>query len=254
VLPDFVIIGAQRSGTTFLYRRLLSQHPNVEPAATKEVRYFDRWKKYSRGERWYHAQFPSPTWKEGRRSITGEASPNYLFHPHAARRMAEMIPEVRLIVLLRNPVDRAYSGYHLQVRKGFESLPTFEDAIREEEARLRGERKKMLKDERYDSYDHRRFSYLARGIYVDQLIEWSRFFSRKKILILKSEDLFEHPIESLKFIWSFLDLPDWEPESLKPRKKRKYPPMNPVTRQQLHTYFKPHNERLYEYLGVDLGW
>jgi hypothetical protein len=254
MVPNFVIIGAQKCGTTFLYRRLLSQHPHVEPARKKEIHYFDLWKHYSRGGDWYRSHFPLPTRKAGRRSITGEASPYYLFHPHAARRMAEIVPRVRLIVLLRNPVDRAYSSYQHAVRKGTETLSTFEEAIELEEARLRGEKDKMLADERYDSLNYRRFSYLSRGVYVDQLMEWSRFFSSDQMLVLKSEDFFERPPDVLKLVLNFLGLPDWEPEAWGSRKKRKYPPMNLATRQRLRSYFEPYNQRLYEYLGVDFGW
>lgn len=254
VAPDFVIIGAQKCGTTFLYRRLLSQHPHVEPARKKEIHYFDLWKHYDRGGDWYRSHFPPPTWNEGRRSLTGEASPYYLFHPHAARRMAEVVPQVRLIAVLRNPVDRAYSSYQHAIRKGTESVPTFEEAVELEETRLRGERDKMLADERYDSLNLRRFSYLSRGVYADQLMEWSRFFSDAQMLVLKSENLFERTPDTLKLVLNFLDLPGWEPEARESRKERKYPPMNPDTRRRLRSYYDPHNQRLYEYLGVDFGW
>jgi Sulfotransferase domain len=254
MLPDFVIIGAQKCGTTFLYWRLLTQHPHVEPAAGKEIHYFNVWKNYNKGGNWYRSHFSPPTWKEERRSLTGEASPYYVFHPHAARRIAELVPQVRLIVLLRNPVDRAYSHYQMQVRKGVETS-TFGGAADLEEMRLRGERDKMLEDERYDSPNYRRFSYLSRGIYVDQLMEWSMFFSDDQMLVLKSEDLFERTPDTLKLVLNFLELPAWEPDAWKPREKQgKYPPMNPATRQQLCSYFEPHNQRLYEYLGVDFGW
>jgi hypothetical protein len=108
-LPDFVIIGAQKSGTTFLYD-LLTRHPYVERALTKELHYFNS--HFDKGIEWYKSQFPPPRWKDGRRIITGEATANYLFHPHASRRMAEVVPQARLIALLRNPVDRAYSHYN----------------------------------------------------------------------------------------------------------------------------------------------
>ena len=142
-LPDFFIIGAKKCGTTFLYH-LLGQHPHVEAAKKKEIHYFDH--HFSKGNDWYRSHFPPPTWKEGRRSITGESSPYYLFHPHAARRMAGVVPRARLIVLLRNPVDRAYSHYHQEAGRGHEPL-TFEEAIEAEEARLRGERDRMLEHE-----------------------------------------------------------------------------------------------------------
>jgi hypothetical protein len=248
--PDFVIIGAQKCGTTFLYD-LLSRNPHIEPAAKKEVHFFDR--RFGKGVGWYWSHFPPPTWKEGQRSITGEATPYYLFHPHAARRMAEVVPQARLIVLLRDPVDRAYSGYHHQVRAGHETLG-FEEAIETEETRLRGERARMLEDEQYASFDYQHFSYLSRGVYVDQLVQWSKFFGRDQMLVLKSEDLFDQVPHTLQSVLEFLCLPSWRPETSEPRLKGSYPPMNSDTRQRLRNYFEPHNQRLYEYLGVDLGW
>jgi hypothetical protein len=249
-LPDFVIIGAQKCGTAFLYH-LLTQHPHVEPAVTKELHFFD--KHFGEGLEWYRECFPRPSWKEEWKSITGEKCPYYMFHPHAAGRMARVVPNIRLIALLRNPVDRAYSGYHHSVRKGCEPL-TFEEAIESEETRLRSETNKMLEDERYVSFNHQHFSYLSRGIYVDQLLRWSTFFSKEQLLVLKSEDLFERPQETLKVVLNFLDLPEWEPEAREGDKKYRYPKMNPATRRRLEEYFEPHNRRLYDYLGVDLGW
>jgi len=108
-LPDFVIIGAPKCGTTILYH-LLTKHPHVEPAAFKEPHYFDRL--FDKGTEWYRQCFPPSRQKDGQRTITGEATPGYLFHPHAPKRMARVIPEARLIALLRNPVDRTYSDYH----------------------------------------------------------------------------------------------------------------------------------------------
>jgi hypothetical protein len=250
-LPDFVIIGAQKSGTTSLYH-LLARHPYVEPAATKELHYFDGL--LGEGVEWYRRCFPAPRWKDGRRTITGEATPYYLFHPHAARRMAEVIPQARLIALLRNPVDRAYSHYHQVAKRGFEPLG-FEDAIEAEEERLRVEKARMLEDEHYASFSYQRFSYLSRGIYVDQLLHWSKYFSDEQMLVLKSEDFFERTPETLKLVLDFLRLPEWEPESPEVRKRGEYQQqMNPATRKRLEEFFEPHNHRLYEYLGRDFGW
>lgn len=249
-MPDFVIIGAQKCGTTFLYN-LLARHPHVEPATKKEIHYFDH--RSGKGPRWYRSHFPLPARKEGRRTITGESTPYYLFHPHAARRMARVVPEARLIAVLRNPADRAYSHYHQEASRGHEPL-TFEEAIEAEEERLRGEVERMLEDEHYVSFNHQNFSYLSRGIYADQLMRWSEFFGDEQMLVLKSEDLFERTSDALESVLGFLGLPGWSPEALEPCLKGSYPPMNPSTRRRLRDYFEPHNRRLYEYLGVDFGW
>lgn len=191
--------------------------------------------------------------------ITGEASPYYLFHPHAARRAANTVPKAKLISLLRNPVDRAYSDYKHKAREGRDPL-SFEEAIEAEEGRLRGEREKMLADESYLSPNHRKFSYLSRGIYVDQLMEWREYFDQDQMLVLNSEAFFADPLESLGPILDFLGLPSWEPEpqsiraNSNTRHEGTYGRMSPGIRRRLEAYFEPHNRRLYDYLDVDFGW
>jgi hypothetical protein len=235
-LPNFVVIGGRKCGTTFLYH-LLTQHPRVEPAAGKEVHFFNR--SFDEGIEWYRRCFPTPRWKDGRRSITGEATPEYLTHPLAPKRMAEVIPQARLIALLRNPVDRAYSDYEQVVRLGRETRP-LEEAMG------------------YASLDDARSGYLSRGIYVDHLLRWFEFFNDEHMLVLKSEDFFERPVNTLQGVLNFLDLPEWEPKVWELRYKRnkgKYKQeIDPATRQRLEEYFEPHNRRLYEYLGIDFGW
>ncbi len=249
-LPDFLIIGAQKCGTTFLYH-LLCQHPYVEPAATKEVHFFDT--NFNKGVEWYRSRFSPPTQKDGRKILTGESSPYYIYHPHAARRAAQVVPGTRLIALLRNPVDRAYSDYNHKAREGRDSL-SFEEAIAAEEERLRGEKEKMLADESYASPSYRKFSYLSRGVYADQLKEWRGYFDEEQLLVLKSEDFFENPQASFEHVLGFLGLPHWETGVEGERNEGEYEQMNPATRQRLEDYFEPHNERLYDFLGVDFGW
>jgi hypothetical protein len=254
-LPDFLIIGTEKGGTTFLYWTLC-QHPYVEPATGKELHFFDtdKWSKKSVG--WYRSQFPAPAWRDGQRVITGEASPYYLFYPHSARRVAETIPQAKLIALLRNPVDRAYSAYNRQVRSRRESLD-FEEALAEEEKRTAGELEKMLSDERYYSSSIRRYAYRSRGIYVDQLQRWHKYFAPNQLLVLKSEDLFADPIGTVESVHEFLNLPKRDMNitlATEKRNRRTFQPMAPATRQRLEQFFEPHNQRLYEYLGVDFGW
>jgi Sulfotransferase domain len=232
-LPDFVIIGAQKGGTSFLYY-LLTRHPLVEPAARKELHFFDKPERFESGAQWYRRCFPQSGWKDGQRSITGEATPSYLFDPPVAKRMAEVVPQARLIALLRNPVDRAYSHYQMQVKRGTELSP-FEEAIEQQHT-----------------------SYVSRGIYVDQLLRWFEFFGKEQMLILKSEDFFERPVETLKVVLTFLDLPDWQPDASDLQQRRHTgaytQKMDPSTRRRLEAYFEPYNKRLYECLDVDFGW
>src|SRR5437588_2037479 len=148
LLPDFLIIGGQRCGTTSLYYYLIN-YPGISPACTKEVHFFDV--NFEKGPGWYRAQFPTVIGKSYAKYarkhslITGEASPYYLFHPHAPRRISALIPKVKLIALLRNPVDRAFSQHWLEVQSGYETL-SFKEAIESEQERLAGEWEKMLED------------------------------------------------------------------------------------------------------------
>ena len=249
-LPDFLIIGEKKCGTSFFYY-LLTQHPSVEPAAKKELHFFDTLFDTENVE-WYRQCFPPPSWKDGRRTITGEATP-YMSHPLAPQRVAGVIPEARLIALLRNPVDRAYSDYQMVARKGREPR-TFEEAVgAAEEALLPGEEGEARAD-----LGDARHGYLSRGIYVDRLLRWSEFFSKEQMLVLKSEDFFDSPHETLKTALEFLGLPEWEPEASKLGKKRNAGSyeegIDPTTRRRLEEYFEPHNQRLYDFLGVDFGW
>jgi len=262
LLPDFLIIGTQRGGTTSLYNYLVAR-PCVGPAFVKELHFFD--KNFHKGSSWYRAHFPTSIQKYYTEIIhrevfvTGEASASYLFHPHVPKRVSEVIPQVKLIVLLRNPIDRAYSQYYLEIELRRETLP-FEVAIEREEQRIGREWEKVLKDERYVSFDFSRYSYLARGIYVDQLRTWMSFFPREQFLIFSSEDLYADPTAALEETSKFLNLPELD---LQERKKKyklhnyvntPYPKMDAATRKRLIEYFEPHNARLYELLGVNFGW
>ena len=265
-LPDFAIIGARKAGTTFLYN-LLIRHPLVQPAAVKEVHYFDNLIEEEDAE-WYRQCFPRPRYEDGRRTITGEATPDYLAHLLAPERMARLVPEARLIALLRNPVERAYSDYQHVVRRSQEPLP-FEEAIRLEEAAIRGGKSQPFRNRSgkrrgateegvgVDLGDHR--GYLSRGIYVDQLLRWRRFFPEERMLVLKSEELFARTPEVLKPVLDFLTLPEWELEARgRTRQKRNEGDyerrIDPTTREWLERFFEPHNQRLYEYLEVNFGW
>ena len=250
-LPDFVIIGAHKCGTTSLYH-LLTGHPDVEPAAAKELQFFDN--HFGKGIEWYRRCFPRTEREDGRRVLTGEATPYYLFHPRVPERMAGVIPHTRLISLLRDPVDRAYSNYHHHRRIGGESR-TFEEAVEAETTRLLDGENVTPEHGDGTGVDGKRTNYLAKGIYVDQLLRWSEFFDDGQMLVLKSEDFFERPENTLGQALDFLDLPDWRPQTWENRKKGDYEQgMNPATRRTLDEFFEPHNRRLYDYLGVDFGW
>lgn len=256
-LPDFVVIGAMRGGTSRFYGFLI-RHPFVKRAASKELHYFDRPGRLDQGIEWYRRCFPAPEWKDGRKTITGEATPQYLFDPLVPERMAQVAPEARLIVLLRNPVDRAFSHYHLSVRRGHETR-SFEEAIDEEQALLADGGEEASDLARPPGAGQRRLSrLLAKGIYVDQIVRWRRFFGEEQMLVLQSEEFYKHTADTLRLTQEFLGLPYREIKLHSRKVTRKatyeYEPMSPVLRQRLESFFEPHNRRLYDYLGRDLGW
>ena len=165
-LPDFIIIGAQRCGTSSLYR-YLSKHPDVTLNKIKEVHYFST--RFFMGLEWYKTHFP-------KKGFTGEGSPYYFFHPLSPQRIHEALPNVKLILMLRNPVDRAYSHFWHERRINAEELPIFEWALDVEGVRLDGEHDKIPLHPLYNSYFHIHGSYISRGIYYKQLIQWLKWF------------------------------------------------------------------------------
>ena len=250
-LPDFLIIGAQKCGTLSLYN-LLGEHPHIRRSRRKEVHFFDH--NFDKGLDWYRSYFPPSELKNGQRTISGEATPLYIAHSLVPERAAKVVPHAKLISLLRNPMDRAYSHYHKSLRNGSETL-SFEDAIEAEDERLRDQRESILENEGYYLAIPGRHSYLARGVYVDQLMEWSKFFDRDQMLMLKAEDFFTDPANTFGTVRDFLGLPKWEPAVFPVMNQGGYTErMKPETREKLQAYFEPHNRRLYEYLGRDLGW
>lgn len=231
-LPYFVIIGTQKGGTSLLYR-LLIRHPLIERAATKELHFFDN--NFSEGPSWYGRYFPPSKRIDDRETVSGEATPSYLLDPLVPERMAKTVPDARLIALLRNPVNRAYSQHQMRVRRGDE-IRSFGEATRQEMAGERGA------------------GYLVRGRYAEQLERFAHYADRGHLLVIKTEDFFSRRWDVFDRALAFLDLPPLAPFAVPPSTKTTYPPMDPATRRRLEAYFEPYNQRLYEYLGVDFGW
>jgi hypothetical protein len=244
-LPSFLIVGAAKAGTTSLHE-YLCEHPRVAPPRAKEIHYFDF--SYRRGSGWYRAHFPRLADGE----ISGEATPYYLFHPAVPERVARDLPGVKLIVLLRDPIDRAFSHHNHEVSSGYEDLP-FEQALAAEPERLRGEEEKLLSGN-YRSYAHQHYSYLARSRYAEQLERWLRHFDREDLLLLAAEDLFARPAETVEAAQRFLGLEPDTPADLSPRNLRSYAPIAPELRERLQAEMEPHDQRLYEIAGRDFNW
>ncbi|NIO35606.1 MAG: sulfotransferase [Planctomycetales bacterium] len=250
-MPDFLVAGAQKAGTTSLWE-YLSEHPHVRSPMKKEMMFFD--KNFSRGLNWYRMHFPFPQPGTDGATACGESTAYYMFHPLAPQRIAEALPGVRIVLLLRNPADRAFSHYQLNLRRGNEHL-SFEDALKAEPGRLAGERERLIADPSYYSFEHERHSYLARGRYAEQLRVWQSLISRERLLILDSSNFFKNTAEVFDRVADFLGLPRWRPREFGNRFPGEYQAkMNEATRQWLIDYFRPHNAKLYELLGRDFSW
>jgi hypothetical protein len=245
-LPDFLVIGAQKSGTTALYT-YLRRHPSIVGPFWKEVCFFDR--HWWRGEAWYRGQLPLRS--SGK--LVGEASPSYVFHPLAPARVSGLLPDVRLIVLLREPTARAYSHYQHEVALGREPL-SFEDALDREDERLRGEVERLVADPRAFSRAWWDYTYAARGLYADQLERWLEFFPREQMLVVTNEELGARPAETYATVVSFLGAPPHALAAYPRVFEREYPPMRPETRVALAERFAEPNRRLEQLLGRPLGW
>ena len=267
VLPNFIICGTQKRGTTALYH-YLREHPEIYMSEKKEVHFFDL--NWNKGLNWYEKHFKVTS---GAKAI-GEASPFYMYLEEVPERIHEILPDAKLIFILRNPVDRAYSHYWHEVKLGFEYL-TFEEAIKKEEERL--------SDGTIFSKQH--YSYKDRGKYIEQIKRFMKYFSKDQILILLNDDLKKNPVNVMRKVFEFLEVdpnftsPNWhvphyvgkqpriwrlqrlkakipisfvhgliDRANLKPG----YPPVGPQIRMKLIEYFKPYNKELEKFLGRKL--
>jgi Sulfotransferase domain len=253
-LPDFLIIGAKRGGTTTLFRAL-ERHPDVASmwprfARIKSPHYFDL--HYEQGPSWYRGHFPIAL--PGRPRVVGEADPYCLFHPLAPARVAETAPRVRLIAVLRDPVDRAVSHHWDRTRAGIETLP-LDDAIAAEGERLAGVQEAMQRGDVAASEAYEHFSYVTRGLYAEQLRDWLRVFPAAQLLVLRSEDLFERPQSVLDPVLEYLGLAPFRPEAFgKHHARADRPALEPAIRERLAPRFAAANSELAELLGTPLWW
>ncbi len=254
-LPGFLVIGGHRCGSTSLYSYLV-QHPQITTADVKEVHYFDL--NYAQGENWYRAHFPHVGHYIAngifrRRLITGEATPYYLTHPHCPTRAAKLIPRAKIIVILRNPIDRAYSHYHHQVKKGLETL-SFEDALDREEERIAGEFERMMHEPGYYSFPFRKFSYKRRGHYAEQIEAWLRHFPRGRMLVLKTEAMESDGQSVVDRAFQFLGMKPHRIPQFQRHHQSQYEIMPEQAREKLAAYFEPRNRALESLLGERFDW
>lgn len=258
ILPDFLIIGFPKCGTTSLYEYLL-QHPDIHPPIGKEIDYFDRL--YYKGINWYKVRFPFKLHRFFRKNffhrqfLTGEATPRYIKHPHSIYRIKNITPNAKFIVLLRNPIDRAYSHYNMNINNGYE-YQSFESSIKIEEDRIKGRFEKMKNNPNFYSWDYDLFTYLTDGIYFDKLQIWFNTFPKNQFLIIQSEEFLKNPSKIYYQTLEFLNLDKWEPNHFKLYKKRSYKEnkIEPEFRKYLQEFYKPHNEKLFKLIGKRYDW
>lgn len=266
-LPDFLVIGTKRGGTTSFYFDLI-EHPSMlrlfpppipglKAEATKGVHYFDS--NFARGERWYRSYMPlastraRATRRHGVPAVVGEASPYYLFHPDAARRAHLTVPDARLVVLLRDPAQRTYSHWKERRRNQAEALD-FLAALDAEPGRLGGERERLLADPAYRSYPWEQQSYATQSRYAANLEPWIDRFGRERLLVLASEDYYADPVRVLGEVDDFLGLPRRTGSSGTVRNAAPGKPLPPEAVERLRALLTDDTAALGELVGRSFPW
>lgn len=275
VLPNFLILGAQEAGGETLWNALVesgavlapripgARIPGAKPRArlpqaelktrsppSSPLHFFDR--NYWRGERWYRSHFPSINALEGG-LLAGEFSPGYLFHPATPFRIASTVPEVKLIVMICDPVRRAQRHYETQRREGNEPSPSFREAVLQEADRVYSEWQRAYWDPYEPSRSLNRFSYIWGGHYADQLRRWLKYFEHEHILVIQWENLIATPAETLRRVRNFLGIEvDINPKRLET--PTEVPPLDADLERILRAHYKPRDEQLTELLEVPLAW
>jgi len=261
-LPDFLIVGTKRGGTTSLWNYLLT-HPQVVPMLPaaenlKSPHYF-YWH-YDRGEGWYRGHFPTRRRRQrierglGLPTVTGEASPYYLYSPHVPRRVAEAMPHVKVVAMLRNPVTRAYSHYWERVNEGAEPL-SFAQALAAEPRRLAGEMERIQAEPLYYSRAHDWHTYRDRGIYRPQVERWYAHLPEDQVLLIRSEDFYAEPQKMFDVVTDFLGLERVTLE--RAERMNSHAPddgIPPEVYEELADFYRPYNAALAELVGRDFGW
>jgi hypothetical protein len=241
---NFMIIGFAKCGTTSLYEYLI-QHPHILPSAKKEPMFFSE--NFHYGFDWYLAHFPSIP--KGQKYITGEASAHYIDHPIAYKRIYENFPNTKLIILLRNPIERTYSDYQMWKRLGVIHRP-FKDVIISEMDRVQGEAQATYNEREGFAAP----SFISSSLYVYSIKRWMALFPRNQFLILKTEELNSNTEELLSKVFYHLNLNDFSIKKYSKHNVGEYNSINPELRGILGEYFKPHNKLLEDFLGMEFGW
>ncbi|MGI9601685.1 MAG: sulfotransferase domain-containing protein [Acidimicrobiales bacterium] len=249
VLPTFLIIGAQRSGTTSLFY-YLERHAQVfGPVRNKGVHYFDT--DFDRSDAWYRSHFPRRALLERSELpyAVGEASPYYLFHPEIPGRVSALMPAVQAIAILRDPVERTISHHHHELARGNEHLP-LDKALAAEQERLAGEAERLAAEPTYVSTAHMHHSYVARSQYAPQIERWLEHVAPAQLLLLRTEDLQSEPEQTLRRVTDFLGV-DPPPTADYPKyNERSYEDVDPELVDELRKGFAASEARVAELIEL----
>ena len=251
-LPDILILGAQKSGTTSLFNYLI-KHPRIRRGRTKEVHYFDL--NHDKEVNWYRAQYPLFLSKKRMQSFSFvDASPLYFFHGNCPERAHRVVPDARLIILLRCPIERAYSHYQHAFKRGYESRPCIQ-AIEEELSGIDPERP-IAPLPRETFFHFRQRSYIRRGIYAPQISRWLAYFSREALLILDANQFFLDTRRVMSRVFSHLgheDHPSIDENTV--YKRGQYDSLVPDdVRKTLEAFYLEHNNALENLTGSTFSW
>lgn len=257
ILPNFLIAGFNRSGTHSLFE-YMGQHPNINNASRREIHYFTL--SFWRGLNWYKSYFPTIIYKKfveiktNQKNLTGEATPHYIFHPLAVQRIKKLLPKIKIIIVLRNPIDNAYSHYQHYKRGGIEK-DSFEHAVKTDRKRYEIITNLYNLDlVKEHTLRNVKMPYISYATYVNHIKKLLEIFPRKQILFIKNEDLNEKPQDVLKKIFQFLKLEEFSVKDLIKRNVGKYEKIKPETRKELLKYFEPYNKQLEKLLDMKFDW
>jgi tetratricopeptide (TPR) repeat protein len=241
--PDFIIAGASKGGTSSLYN-YLSYHPQLLLSHKKELDFF--WQNFERGIDWYLAHFPTIT--DNDNFLTGEATPNYLRFPVVAQRIKEYCPQTKIIILLRNPVDRTISWHYHKINTGL-TKGDLETAITQEIEQL-----EILSETELMTGGYRPIDNIFSSLYYYQLKAWMEYLPREKFLILKSEEFYSHTAASMEQVFSFLGIPAQQLKEYSKVNVGSYKQVEPTIRKKLVEYFQPYNQQLEEFINLEFNW
>ncbi|MEO1050649.1 MAG: sulfotransferase domain-containing protein [Bacteroidota bacterium] len=248
--PSFIVAGIQKGGTTSLYN-YLCQHPRISPILQKEIHFFDR--NYNKGMGWYLGNFPLK-FTIPSDNIVGEATPTYLYSKNAANRISEKLPNSKIIIVLRNPVDRAYSDFNYGVKLGFhKSYKGFRDRINKELEWLNDNISEFQIEKDHSELIGKNCAYLAPGLYNIWIKYWMNNF-KNRLFILTSEEFFGSTEQVLNRIFEFLNLPKHDLGELKTFNSNDYQRLDLKDKQVLSDFYRPHVLELEQILGRELNW